>query len=96
MRMVIVLCLLLMAVILLVKNDVTYRNMMVITNAIRDYRYEEITENNPIFVDYDDMGSYLKVLFRIWDWGYENILPPDKYVLIAPYIKPYKGNKKKN
>ena len=42
------------------------------------------------------MESYLKVIFRIWDWGYENILPPDKYVLIAPYIKPYKGNKKKN
>ena len=34
MRIVIVLFLLLMAVILLVKNDVTNRNMMVITNVI--------------------------------------------------------------
>ena len=93
---VIVLFLLLMPVILLVKNEVTYRNMTIITHAVHDYRSRQITENKPIFVDYDDMKSYRKVLFRICDWGYENILSPDKYVLIAPYIKPYKGNKKKN
>lgn len=96
MRTVFVLFALLICVILLVKNEVTYRNMIIITKAIRDYNYEEIIENRLIFVDYDDMESYQKVLFRIWDWGYENILPPDKYVLIAPYIKPYEGNKKKN
>lgn len=93
---VIVLFIFLMPVILLVKNEVTYRNVIIIARAIHDYHSRQIIEYAPIFVYYDDMISYPKVLFRICDWGYKNILPPDKYVLIAPYIKPYESNKKKN
>jgi hypothetical protein len=37
-------------------------------------------------VNYDDMESYDETLFRLFDFGYKNILPKEKYDIIKPYI----------
>jgi hypothetical protein len=37
-------------------------------------------------VGYDDMRDYDSTVMRIFDWGYKNILPEDKFEIIKPYI----------
>ena len=37
-------------------------------------------------ITYADMESYLKTVYRFWDWGYTRILPPDKFEKIQPYL----------
>lgn len=34
----------------------------------------------------DAMPSFWKPLFRLFDWGYENILPSEYFVILRPYI----------
>lgn len=78
-----------------IKNEITYKNFGIILDAILEYQLDRIHNNSKVFVDYTDMIPYYTALFRIWDWGYKNILPPEKYALIASYIKPYVGDKKR-
>ena len=33
------------------------------------------------------MEDFDKTLFRLWDWGYKNILPKEDFELIKPYIE---------
>lgn len=33
------------------------------------------------------MEDFDKTLFRLWDWGYKNILPKEDFELIKPYLK---------
>lgn len=82
-------------VIMLIKNNVTYRNHEIISDAIFKYRMDAIdkaVKNGTILdgvkyeVEYDDMVDYNTTLMRIFDWGYENILPEDKFEIIKPYI----------
>ena len=71
------------------KNENTYKNHIIITKAIYNYKIALI-ENGILeegLVDYDDMRGYEATLFRFWDWGYKNILPKDKFEIIKPYIK---------
>jgi hypothetical protein len=79
----------------MIKNQVTYRNYSIIQKAIFDYRMDGINkayENGTIMsgvkheVEYDDMLDYDSAFKRIFDWGYENILPNDKFEIIKPYI----------
>lgn len=73
---------------MLVKNDNAYKNRNIIIEAIYEYRIMMITSNRPIDkVDYADIEPYEDTLYRWWDWGYENILPSDKFEIIKPYIK---------
>lgn len=61
-----------------------------IINAIYMYQIHQIKLYGKILykdVDYSDMESFDKTLFRIRDWGYENILPEDKLNIIRPFIK---------
>lgn len=86
----------LVCVIAFIKNQVTYRNHTVIADAIFDYRMNAIdkaVKNGTIVeegvkyeVNYDDMRDYNETVMRIFDWGYENILPKDKFEIIKPYI----------
>ena len=77
-----------LAILLLIKNDITLRNMVKINLAIHEYNIDVIFERvSGDMIDYDEMMGYLKVLFRFWDWGYKNILPKDKYELIKDYIQ---------
>ena len=71
-----------------IKNEITYKNMMIISDAIyrynismiKDERYDEL-------ISYDDIKSLDKALFNIFDWGYKNLLPKDTYMLIEPFIE---------
>lgn len=69
------------------KNNNTYRMQMKILDAIYDYNIDCIKGNKVSMVNFADIESYKSTYFRLWDWGYENILPKEKYEIIKPYIK---------
>lgn len=73
----------------LLKNDITYKNHMIIANAIHEYGMIKIHLHqwNSIAVDFDDMEPYVATYTRWWDWGYTRILPPEKFEIIKPYIR---------
>lgn len=81
--------------IMLIKDGVNYRNYEIIMDAIFDYSMDAIdkaAKNGTIFdgvkyeVTYSDMRDYSSTVMRIFDWGYKNILPADKFEIIKPYI----------
>ena len=73
---------------LLVKNTFTYISHRLIGDAIYRYNVYLIrkTKDYHELVFFCEMESYEKTLFRLWDWGYTRILPPEKFELIKPYI----------
>lgn len=78
-----------LAAFMLYRNEVAYKNHIIIVNAIGDYKLACIKNfqfDAADLVDYDDAEAYEKTIFRFWDKGYENILPPEKFKLVAPYI----------
>lgn len=77
--------------ILLIKNAVTYRCRIKIMNAIHRYNMACLdrwygSNERLITINYSDMEPYDKTLYRFFDWGYEHILPKEKYEIIRPYI----------
>ena len=85
-------------IIFLIKNGITYRWHVLITNAIFLYHVDcesilEIDLREKI-VSYNDLESYDATLFRFWDWGYKHILPKEKFEIIEPYIKKVKKMRK--
>ena len=36
---------------------------------------------------FDSIEDYYCTLFRIWDWGYKRIVPPEMYEEIKEYIR---------
>ena len=75
-------------ILMLVKNDNALKNRGIIIEAIYEYNTIMIASNKRRDkIKYADMESYDDTLYRWWDWGYENILPPDKFEIIKPYIK---------
>ena len=77
-----------LSILMLVKNENAYKNRSIIIEAIYEYNTIMITSNkHRDKVDFTDMESYDDTLYRLLDWGYENILPPDKFEIIKPYIK---------
>lgn len=91
----------LMAVILIlgvifgVKNWVTFMNHDKINNAIHLYEMQCLYKTKEPLVSYEDMESYESTLFRLWDWGYKRILPPEKFEIIKPFINILKNKKEK-
>ena len=83
--------------VMLIKNEVTYRNRIKILNAIYRYSFNNIAKDFDNWqpgqpqtwdsVNSSDMEDYDTTLYRFWDWGYTRILPPDKFELIKPFIK---------
>lgn len=83
---------------LLFRVNVVYKNHMIIIDAILEYRLDklhstDVSDDKAIAelftnpdVDYEDMESLEATLFRLWDFGYKNILPPEKFELIEPFI----------
>lgn len=71
-------------IVLTLKNDNTYTKRKIIGRAIHDYHMDMKITNWQ--VNYADIESYNATLFRIWDWGYTNILPEEKFEIIKPYI----------
>ena len=70
----------------LYKNTNTYNNRVTIIYAIYEYKIDMDQQGKKVEIDYDDMKSYDKTLWNLFDWGYENILLPDKYEIIKKYI----------
>lgn len=69
------------------KNEATFRNQVIIIEAIARHIAEcEEFEVEPLVYFYD-MESYRETLYRWWDWGYTRILTPVKFEIIKPYIK---------
>lgn len=72
----------------LLKNENTAKNHGIIIDAISRYNHELIKNGKELDLSlYRYMESYDSTFYRIFDWGYENILPADKIELIRPYIK---------
>lgn len=72
-----------------IKNFNTPIQRKRIIDAIGAYHIALI-DNNLLYdsqVEYSDMESYEKTLLRIWDWGYTNILPKEKFEIIKKYMK---------
>ena len=81
---------LVIGVIIAIKNGNTYRNHKKIVDAIFAYKLWCLNHGDYAAmqrVDYEHEESYERTLFRLWDWGYKRILPPDKLELIKPFIK---------
>jgi hypothetical protein len=38
-------------------------------------------------LSYDCIEKFERTLFRLWDWGYKHIVPPEVLKRIKPYIK---------
>lgn len=73
-----------------IRNNMTYRNQMIILNAIYLYKEDCIRNGQPLYdcmVDYSDMEDYNQTYNSWFDWGYTKILPSDKYILVEPYIE---------
>lgn len=83
-----ILILALYTLVLSVKSDVASRNRKIILNAIYKYHIECIEKHrySEIIVEYFDLEPYEKTVYRLWDWGYTRILPPDKFEVIKPYL----------
>lgn len=87
MKFVVILALL---IVFLIKNEWTCRMHGKIGDAVLAYQLDRIRNHDIAgsnLVSVWDSESYEKTLFRLWDWGYTRILPPEKFELIKPYIK---------
>jgi hypothetical protein len=75
-------------IVLLIKNEVTFKQHERISVAIYRHHIHKLENNEFDYeVDYSDMESYDDTLNRLWDWGYTRILPPDKFEIIKPFLE---------
>lgn len=78
------------SIILLFKNENTYKNRGIINQAIHTFLMEKIknhTCKNEDFTLWDAVEPYEATMWRLWDWGYTRILPKEDFELIKPYIQ---------
>lgn len=81
----------LFSVILLVKNEVTFKNHEKIIDAIDAFAEENEAYRTALLLMHS-MEDYTKTLWRWWDWGCTRILKKEDYELIRPYLR--KGKQK--
>lgn len=70
----------------LIKNEITYKNHMIITEAILVYNIDMIKNDSDSRINFEEAEDYATTFWRLWDWGYTRILPRDKFELVKPYI----------
>ena len=77
------------------KINITGENYEIIINAIGLYMKEQLNRGNLIDIDdlYLKIQPFNKTLYRLWDYGYENIVPKDVLSKIRPYINETDYNK---
>lgn len=74
-------------VILLLKNNNTYKNHIILLNAIAEHNSAAMLEDQyDKRISYECIESYYKTLFNLFDWGYKNLVPRDVYKRIEPFI----------
>ena len=80
--------LLILFMVFILKNNATLDAHHKIIDAITEYNLACIDAGNlGDMIDFNEMESYDKTLWRLNDWGHTNILPKEKFELVAPYIK---------
>ena len=76
-------------IIFLIKNEITFKNRILIIDAIHEYN-SQLQPNDTDYLEkmisYDSMESYIKTLCRIWDFGCENIVSEEDYNKIKKYL----------
>lgn len=73
---------------LMFKNQNTYRQREKIIDAVYAYNLQCIKEHRfSELISYDCMRDYNSSLLDIFDWGCRNILPECEYRLIKPFIR---------
>ena len=79
-----------LCLVLMVKAEVDYKHYLKIADAIVYYGTdtEQFDEALEMF---DHIRPYCRTVFRVWDWGYKNILPKEDFELIKPYLEVWKG-----
>ena len=74
-----------------IKNNNTFKQRVKVLKAIHAYFQSKkgIEEMDVSEIDYmyHSLESYNDTLNRRFDWGCKNIVPPDVYEKIEPYIK---------
>lgn len=82
-------------VVLAAKNERTYHLEMLFIEAIDMYQSEKMSKGEFTYeVEFDDLEKYMKTFFRMWDWGYTRMLPPEKLEIILPYVLQIKRERK--
>ena len=77
-----------LAVVLFFKNENTYKNLTIISNAIYSYNVDLIKHGrSDALISYSFMASYTTTWLRLWDWGYKHIVPPEIFEVIKPYTE---------
>lgn len=67
--------------------EVASRQRTKVLNAIFVYMVDTVINHHKnTLVEIHDMEPFAVGIDRWWDWGYKNILPPDKLTIIEPYI----------
>jgi hypothetical protein len=73
---------------LMIKNQNAYLQRDKIIDAIYEYNHNLIMNDNADkVVSYDSIEPYVKTWLHLGDWGCTNIVPPDVYEKIKPYIE---------
>ena len=80
--LIVILCL-----VLIIKAEVGFRHHEMLLDAIQTYALESEEYDKSIEIMEHMRGSYPDTVFRLWDWGYKNILPKEDFELIKPYIQ---------
>lgn len=79
-------------IILEIKVDNAYRNCCILSEAVYLYNIDVINSvdyRKEDLIDYEEHlgnGTLTRSLFRLFDWGYTNILPQDVFERIVPYL----------
>ena len=73
--------------VLRIKNDLTKEIHLMLLHAIHVYNIDQLRNgSNADLIDYDVLEDYDKTLWRLWDWGFKNIVPSDVLEKIEPFI----------
>lgn len=70
-----------------IKEEITYKKHCKVIRAILKYRTAcEVNHETPV-VHYNDMMDFEKSSKRIFDFGYKNILPKEKFEIIKLFME---------
>lgn len=92
--------LILYGILTLIKWFVTRRNSNIVVHAIFNYHMHVLNDSqlgwDNVNVMYSDMRDWNDVLSDWRSWSYKDFLPPEKYIIVSPFIDPkYKKKKRK-
>jgi hypothetical protein len=72
---------------LMIRNELAYKQFIRLSDAVYSYINECILQEIQPVVQFSDFANYDDIASRVWDWSDRDILPPEKYEIIKPFIK---------